>query len=204
MRLKYIWASMNFVRSIPAGLAYITSRQKSLIEEDVDRWIKHQILDDMLPKSYFKRLNWLLVYSQEFRNLFYNRISNILVVKAIGLFYPRLNTLYISTKTNKIGSGLFISHGFSTIIVAKSIGKNCWINQQVTIGYNDWLKNPPTIGNTVRIGAGAIVIGDIRIGDNSFIGAGSVVTKDVPPNCVVVGNPAYILKRDGVTVKEPL
>lgn len=204
MKLKRVWANINKIRSIPAWVAFKLSKQNNLIREDIDRWIKHQILEDELSKSYFVHLNWLMLYSKEFRNLFYNRISNVLVVKIIEIFYRRLQTLYISTKTKDIGTGLFISHGFSTIIVATSIGKNCWINQQVTVGYNDWLKSPPTIGNNVRIGAGAIVVGDILIGDNSFIGAGAVVAKDVPENCVVVGNPAFILKKDGITVKEPL
>lgn len=58
-------------------------------------------------------------------------------------------------------------------------------------GRNDLI---PTIGNNVSIGANANIIGDIAIGDNVIIGAGSVVVKDVPDNCVVVGNPAKVIK----------
>jgi len=58
----------------------------------------------------------------------------------------------------------------------------------------------PTIGNNVSIYTGAIVIGDINIGDNSSIGAGSVVVKDVPDNAVVVGNPAKVVKVNGIKV----
>lgn len=202
MNLKRIWANLNKPRTLPAYIAFRLSRQKDLIEKDIDRWVLHQILKDKVSYSYYDRLNWLMVYSEEFRNLFYNRISNPLIVKALSVFYHKLSTLYVNTRN--IGPGLFISHGFSTIVVAKSIGENCWINQQVTVGYNDWQKSPPTIGNYVRIGAGAIVIGDITIGDNSFIGAGAVVAKDVPPDSVVVGNPAYILKKNGVIVKKAL
>jgi serine O-acetyltransferase len=60
------------------------------------------------------------------------------------------------------------------------------------------------IGDNVRIGAGAKVLGGITLGDNVSVGANAVVVKDVPPNCVVVGVPAYIVKRDGKRVRESL
>lgn len=87
---------------------------------------------------------------------------------------------------------MFIQHVFSTIITAKSIGDNFIVLQQVTIGYTE--KGCPTIGNNVKICAGAIVIGDIVIHDNVTIGAGAVVVKDVPAGTVVAGNPARIIK----------
>lgn len=65
-------------------------------------------------------------------------------------------------------------------------------------------QNHRQIGDNVRIGAGAIVTGDIKIGNNSFVGAGAVVTKNLPNNCIVVGNPAYIIKKDGKKVVENL
>ena len=52
--------------------------------------------------------------------------------------------------------------------------------------------------------AGALILGDIHIGDNVIVGAGTVVTKSVPNNCTVVGNPARIIRRDGIKVNEPL
>jgi len=69
-----------------------------------------------------------------------------------------VNTLFITT--SDIKGGLFIQHGFATIISAASIGENCWINQQVTIGYSDKTECPH-IGNNVHIYAGAKVIGGI-------------------------------------------
>jgi serine O-acetyltransferase len=110
-------------------------------------------------------------------------------------------TLYIHTKD--IGPGLFIQHGFATIISAEKIGRNCWINQQVTIGYlND--TDTPTLGNNVTIHAEAKILGNVRVGDNSRVGANAVVVKDVPESCTVVGVPAYVVRRNGVKVKEPL
>ena len=62
-------------------------------------------------------------YYREFRNIFYKRIG--IISKLIGFTYPKEKTLFIVT--NSIGGGLYLEHGFSTIITAKSIGKNCWI-----------------------------------------------------------------------------
>lgn len=200
MGIKNIMDKLSVVRSLPAIAAYKTSKNKHVIDKDINRW--KEINNMKNDSSNVMLLNWLLINREEFRNLFYSRINKSILNKLLGVFYPRMNTLYVSTKD--IGPGLFISHGFSSIILANSIGENCWINQQVTIGTKNGVSTPPTIGNNVRIGAGAIVIGDIKIGDNSFIGAGSVVTKDVPENCVVVGNPGVIVKRDGEKVKQKL
>ena len=106
-------------------------------------------------------------------------------------------TLYILT--DKIGKGLFIQHGFATIIAAKSIGDNCWINQQVTIGFSNKTASPE-INDNVTINAGAKVIGGVRVGKNSIIGANAVVVKNVPDNCTVVGVPAQIIRRNGIRV----
>jgi serine O-acetyltransferase len=112
-----------------------------------------------------------------------------------------MDTLFINCQD--IGAGFYIQHGFSTIITAKSIGKDCWINQQVTVGYNG-KNNFPTIGDNVVIRAGAKVVGKITIGNNVKIGANAVVVKDVPENCTVVGVPAYIVKKNGIKTKEEL
>lgn len=119
----------------------------------------------------------------------------------LGVLCRPMPTLLING--GEIGEGFFIQHGFSTIIAANKIGKNCWVNQQVTIGYSNEY-DCPTIGNNVVINAGAKVIGNVTIGDNTKVGANAVVVKNVPPNCIVVGVPAYIVKRDGVKVKEDL
>jgi serine O-acetyltransferase len=109
-------------------------------------------------------------------------------------------------RTDDIGEGLFIQHGFSTIIYAKSIGKDCWINQQITIGqaYRNGGGGISTIGDNVAIYAGAKVLGNITIENNVKIGANAVVVKNVPDNCTVIGIPAYIIKRNGIKVRERL
>lgn len=103
------------------------------------------------------------------------------------LFFKKQQNLYIATAS--IRWNLIIQHGFSTVIAAKSIGDNCWINQQVTIGYS-FEKEPPIIGNGCIICAGAKVIGDVKLADNVIVGANAVVTHDIPENEVVGGVPA--------------
>ena len=102
-----------------------------------------------------------------------------------------------------IGPGLIIQHGHGAVIVAERIGAYCWINQQVTLGTGP-RPGSPILGDHVRIAPGAKVLGHIRIGDRSIVGANAVVTKDVPPDVTVVGVPAYIMRRDGVRVREEL
>ncbi|KGN34565.1 serine acetyltransferase [Knoellia sinensis KCTC 19936] len=93
-----------------------------------------------------------------------------------------------------MGPGLFIQHGFATIIAAESIGANCWINQQVTIGYSS-RTDCPVIQDNVVIAAGAKVIGSVTVGHDAVIGANAVVVKDVDPDCTVVGVPARVVRR---------
>ncbi len=99
---------------------------------------------------------------------------------------PRLLTLKINEET--IGPGLFIQHGVGTLISAHSIGANCWINQQVTIGFSN-RTDRPTIGDNVRICVGAKVMGNTGIGDNSTVGANTVVIIDFAANITVFGVP---------------
>ncbi len=132
-------------------------------------------------------LSRLLEADKAFRSLYLFRLRKKVYRRWVRLLYPPLDSLYIMT--GSIGGGLFIQHGFSTYIAAESIGENCWINQQVTIGYKDNTK-PPIIGDNVTITCGAKVLGPIIIGDNVTIGANAVVIKDCPPDSVWGGVPA--------------
>ncbi|AUS25559.1 serine O-acetyltransferase [Paenibacillus jamilae] len=103
----------------------------------------------------------------------------------------------------KMGDGIFIDHGIGVVIGETAvIGSNVTIYQNVTLGGTgkDVGKRHPTIGNRVVLGAGAKVLGPIRIGDYSKIGAGAVVLKNVPDNCTVVGVSAGIVKWNGYSI----
>ncbi|MFA5411184.1 MAG: serine O-acetyltransferase EpsC [Candidatus Omnitrophota bacterium] len=107
----------------------------------------------------------------------------------------------------KIGKGFFIDHGMGIVIGETAIiGDDVLLYQGVTLGGAGLEKGKrhPTIGNNVVIGAGAKVLGNISVGDNSYIGANAVVVKDVPPNSTVVGVPGRITKQDGKKIDTSL
>ena len=133
----------------------------------------------------FTSFLYFLTWFPEFRNVVYKRM------RINSIITPPISSLYITT--DDIGEGLFIQHGFATIISAKRIGKNCWVNQQVTIGYNK--RGAPVIGDNVTIHAGALVIGDITIGNNVIIGAGAIVVDDVPDGALICSPKGTIKKR---------
>lgn len=105
----------------------------------------------------------------------------------------------------KIGKGLFIDHGMGVVIgETVEIGDNVTIYQGATLGGTgkESGKRHPTIGDNVVISTGAKVLGPFRVGDNSKIGAGAVVLKEVPPNCTVVGIPGRVVKKDNKRVTD--
>ena len=98
-----------------------------------------------------------------------------------------------------IGKGLFIDHGSGVIIGETTvIGDNVTLYQGVTLGGTgkEHGKRHPTLEDNVMVSAGAKILGSFTIGENSKIGAGSVVLEEVPPNCTVVGVPGRIVRMD--------
>ena len=96
-----------------------------------------------------------------------------------------------------IGKGLFIDHGSGVIIGETTvIGDNVTLYQGVTLGGTgkEKGKRHPTLEDNVMVSAGAKILGSFTIGENSKIGAGSVVLEEVPPNCTVVGVPGRIVR----------
>jgi serine O-acetyltransferase len=104
----------------------------------------------------------------------------------------------------RLGRGLFIDHGMGVVIgETAEVGDNVTLLQGVTLGGTSLKreKRHPTLGDNVVVGAGAKIIGALKIGDGSRIGAGSVVVREVPPNSVVVGVPGRVTHRDGQRVE---
>ncbi|MBS4216587.1 MULTISPECIES: serine O-acetyltransferase [Neobacillus] len=107
----------------------------------------------------------------------------------------------------KIGRRFFIDHGMGVVVGETcEIGDNVTIYQGVTLGGTgkEKGKRHPTIKDNVLISTGAKVLGSITIGENSKIGGGSVVLKEVPPNSTVVGIPGRVVMKDGIRVGKDL
>lgn len=189
---RRLLALINYPRTLPVYLCAMLSKQRHLIKEDVARWNNV----DAVNLGFFESLNWYLTYKKEFRNLILHRlkhpshtVSAMLQFAVCRILWKPLESLYIYTK--EIGGGLYIQHGFATIISAKKIGKNCRIYQQVTLGYKK--EFAPTLGDNVAVTCGAKVLGDVTMHNNSLAAAGAVVIKDVPENAIVGGVPAKII-----------
>jgi serine O-acetyltransferase len=139
-------------------------------------------------------------FHRSFIYTFWFRIarSEILILKHYALVMLKLKSwkfgIQIPPET-EIGFGLYIGHGMSLIVnPSAKIGNNCNLSQFTTIGSNDG--RAATIGDNVYIGPSVCVVGDICIGDNSTIGAGSVVISNIPKNVTAAGVPAKIVKFD--------
>ena len=165
-------------------IAPFVDLQNEKLLKDIRRWksICHISGNDKASLAY------LLHSYKEFRNLFFFRNrGKALRIRWFKFWYPPLETLYLESK--EIGGGLFIQHGFSCMVAAERIGENCWVNQQVTIGFNGH-GNAPVIGDNVYVYCGAKVLGEITIGDGAVIGANAVVVRDVESGAVMGGVPA--------------
>lgn len=105
----------------------------------------------------------------------------------------------------KIGTGFFIDHGMGVVIgETAEVGDYVTLFQGVTLGGTgrEHGKRHPTLGNHVVVGAGAKILGGIKIGDNVKIGANSVVLKSVPHNSTVIGVPARVIKTEGARLPD--
>lgn len=171
---------------------YRISDRRSVINADMERWSQEC---SIVRYSKTKLLIYLLMSYPQFRNLFYHRIRPRF--NFIKKLCPPCSQLQIAADGNDIaGGGLYFEHAHATHIAAKSIGKGCIIRNLTTIGVKSKNRHQekPTIGENVDFGVGVICIGNIHIGDNAIIAAGSVVVKDVPANAIVAGNPAKVIR----------
>lgn len=166
----------------------LRGERKQKLLEDLNRFSCRRFgVSSCSIASFYK----LMLSRKEFRNVFYMRLGYVSLL--IKWFLPPMPTMEFGCKSTAISGGLFVEHGWAMVLDAKSVGRNLWINQGVTVGWGRG--GHPTIGDNVRIGTGAVVIGGIRIGDNVNIGANAIVVEDVPDNCTVCSPKASIVKR---------
>jgi putative colanic acid biosynthesis acetyltransferase WcaB len=124
------------------------------------------------------------------------------VLKIVGypymFFYKHFTQIFFSIELPyelSIGPGLKIYHGIALIVHEDTvIGKNCVLRQSTTIGNAHVGTKCPKIGDNVEVGCNVCIIGDVVVGNNAIIGAGSVIVKNVPQNSVVAGNPGKVIK----------
>jgi len=171
----------------------------SLIKHDLYRYNPH-------PYSFFGLLKGLR--SHGFRYMFLMRLTALSSNSMQRFFYRILLRHYVFKYgfqipfNTTIGGGFHISH-FGLVIINDQvvIGENCNINQGVTIGQSNrgQRKGCPTIGDRVWIGANAVIVGKISIGNDVLIAPGAYVNIDIPSHSIVIGNPCRIIPKDEAT-----
>jgi serine O-acetyltransferase len=186
LALARVWA-------YPLWCSVIRSESAESVFEDVNWSMQCINDDDLLALDRYSRFAYLAGALKEFRTLVHYRLRSAplpLRILLRALYRPEPT---LTLDADSIGPGLFIQHGLATIIVAKSIGSHCWINQQVTVGYDT--KGKPTLGDYVRVGAGAMVLGQVTLHDGATVGANATVIHDVGPGETVVAPLAVPLTR---------
>lgn len=168
-------------------LYYLSSIEcKELIQQDIEAYLRNSSERKSLLELLFEESR------RPFRNVLYYRFQqdgcNRKLLKACCFFIRPLLTIEIN---GEIGGGLKIIHNYCVVSVKKA-GKNLTVLQGVTIG-KDIRGKRPTIGDNVIIFPNSVAFGEIYIGDNATIGAGSLINKDIPNGSVAVGNPFRIL-----------
>lgn len=172
---------------------YLIMLFKTKVKKDsyAQRWFKD--LERIGSPSFFVALTIRPYY----RDLFYHRFH-----LPVSICLPLFGGQDIAIPRIDIGEGIFLEHPHGTHLNATKIGKGFKCHQNVTLGLNGG--GIPSIGDNVMCGVGCCVLGNVSIGNNVSIGANAVVVKSVPDNCVVVGNPAIIVRQDGKKVNIPL
>ncbi len=200
MNIILLLSKLNYVRLLPLLIYYfyLKDEKRNVIIKDLERYgiyHKNLLLNKRFSLLFIKAIN----NHKEFRNLFFHRISYSHKV-ILSLFAKEYNSLHMTPfpKMKISPGGILFQHPFSTIINAASIGYGCVFRHNTTVGnVHENLDSVPTFLKNVNVGASCVIVGKIIIGNNVTIGAGTVLTKSVPDNCVVVGNPARIIKKDG-------
>lgn len=198
MRISVIEIKLSFARLMyyPLIRMYKRSPQRQIIDQDIEKWISTV---SNSPITGVRGLVLLLFTKPQFRNLFFYRIKTHSVL--LHKLCPADPTLIIADDCGEIEGGLYFEHALCSHLSLNHLGRNCLIRQLTTFGVKSKNRHSerPWVGDNVDFGANVTCIGDIHIGNNAIIAAGSVVVKDVPANSIVAGNPAKVIKfRDGI------
>ena len=192
LKIKWLIVAFSSLRLFPHLLFFFVFKNRCYA--DVKVGMEHQKCGGPVWAGFL----FLMTFEKTYRNIFYYRIGYYKFF--ISFLAPAHNSFIIGTHA-EIGEGFLAIHPIGTIIDAK-IGRNFIVKQNATVGRNG--NDNPIVGDNVTVNANALVIGNITVGNNVEVGAGTILMKSVPDNCVVVGNPAYILKENGVRVNRKL
>lgn len=185
------------------------------ILKDIERFYtyRQQVYSiNSIPFSQLNRFELLIYFlslirynHNDFRSIFYYRIKFVPYSFLLRKIFPPTCNLILDVKEIEPG-GVVFHHPFSTYLNAEYIGYGCSFRNNTTLGNKvvNGRVERPYLKNNIFVGPNVVIIGGVTIGNNVVIGAGAVVTKDVPDNCVVVGNPAYIIKKDGIRFHKEL
>ena len=152
----------------------------------------------------YKYITWLRITNRLYTSKYKRILFPFFVISWIKLKHLGYKYSFDISYKAQIGDNFQIAHYGYIIIPSKTIiGDNCRVRPGVVIGVRDIYtkENSGTIiGSNVEFGVGAKIMGPITIGDNVMIGANAVVTKDIPPNSVVVGVPARVIRQNNPIV----
>lgn len=160
-------------------------------------WLIETLKADLRANIFLKSKIVLLMFRTAHYLACRNRLT-LIVGLPFFVFYKFIMEWLLGMEIpirTRVGKGFVIYHGFGLVIHGQTvIGEYCKIRQGVTLG-NKLLSGgasspPPCIGDHVEFGANSVVVGPVRVGDRAVIGAGAVVTREVPPGAVMVGIPA--------------
>lgn len=192
-KIKIVITYLNLYRLIfPAIIMMADSNIRNILFKDSER------LNINLGR--YMTILYGIIWNKPFRDIVSFRLkSHKISYLLFKILFPSKTNLEVS---GEIKEGFMIFHGQSSVIHCTSAGKNFSVYQNVTVGRNkdhyfNFFIDKPIIGDNVSLYPGSVVAGGITIGNNVEIAANTVVLKDVPDDCLVAGNPAYIIKRDG-------
>lgn len=191
-QLRAVRAKGKGLLCSPVARIALSTGARELILADVRKWCDYSSLPGA-PEGAAALTAAYIAESRAFRTLVYYRLGHC-PSAVIKLLLPLLRSLWRPHPTlifhpDSLGPGCFILHGDSTMVGARSIGENFVVGQHVVIGYRGQ-NELPTIGDDVSVYVGAIVIGDVTVGDGATVGAGAVVANSVPDGATVVPLPA--------------